>query len=95
MSHFGILKEIMLTEKSNVLSADLNKYTFKVCSCATKHNIALAIEKIFNVKVKSVNVLNTSSKRRRARVKKARPGRTQAFKKAIVSLKDGDKIEVV
>ncbi|MDR1255922.1 MAG: 50S ribosomal protein L23 [Puniceicoccales bacterium] len=95
MSHFGILQEIMLTEKSNGLSADLNQYTFKVCQCATKHSIASAVEEIFKVKVESVNVLNTSSKHRRARVKKARPGRTQTFKKAIVSLKDGDKIEVI
>jgi large subunit ribosomal protein L23 len=92
---FGILKEMVLTEKSSALSADLNKYTFKVCSCAGKRDIALAVEKVFKVKVESVNVLNTSSKRRRSRVKKARPGRTQVFKKAIVSLKDGDKIEVV
>ncbi|MDR0595118.1 MAG: 50S ribosomal protein L23 [Puniceicoccales bacterium] len=95
MNQFEILKEIILTEKSNILSADLNQYTFKVCSCATKQAIALAIEKVFKVKVESVNVLNTSRKHRRARVKGARPGKTQAFKKAIVSLKDGDKIEVV
>jgi large subunit ribosomal protein L23 len=95
MDHFGVLEEIVLTEKSNALSADLNKYTFKVCSCATKHSVAAAVERIFNVKVEAVNVINTSSKRRRARVKRARPGRTQAFKKAIVSLKAGNKIEVI
>lgn len=95
MNHFGTLKEMVLTEKSNTLSADLNKYTFKVCACAEKRDIAAAVEKIFGVKVESVNVLNTSSKRRRARAKRARPGRTQTFKKAVVSLKDGDKIEVV
>ena len=95
MNHFGILKEIVLTEKSNTLSADFNKYTFRVCTHAEKRDIAAAVEKVFGVKVESVNVLNTSSKRRRARTKKARPGRTQAFKKAVVSLKDGYKIEVV
>jgi large subunit ribosomal protein L23 len=86
---------MVLTEKSSTLSADLNKYTFRVCPCAGKRDIALAVEKIFRVKVESVNVLHTSSKRRRARVRKARPGWTQTFKKAIVSLRDGDKIEVV
>jgi large subunit ribosomal protein L23 len=94
VSYFGILKEMVLTEKSNTLSAELGKYTFRVCTCATKCDIVAAVERVFGVKVKSVNVLNTSGKHRRARTKRARPGRIQAFKKAVVSLKDGDKIEV-
>lgn len=95
MDNFGILKELLLTEKSNFLSADFNKYTFKVCECATKHEIAKAVESLFNVTVISVNVLNTCGKRKRPRVRGARPGRVQSFKKAIISLKQGDKIEVV
>jgi large subunit ribosomal protein L23 len=86
---------MLLTEKSNALSADFNRYTFKVCSSATKHCVAAAVEKTFNVKVASVNVINTSSKCKRARTRKSKPGRTQAFKKAIVSLRAGSKIEVM
>jgi large subunit ribosomal protein L23 len=95
MDHFGILKEMLLTEKSNALSADLNRYTFKVCSSATKYCIAAAVEKVFNVKVACVNLMNTSSKHRRARTRGSKPGRTQAFKKAIVSLKPGHKIDIM
>ncbi len=95
MDNFGILKELLLTEKSNYLSADFNKYTFKVCKCATKQSIAKAVENLFKVKVISVNVLRTSSKSKRARIRGAKPGRIQSFKKAIVSLKQGDKIEVI
>ncbi|MDE6432445.1 MAG: 50S ribosomal protein L23 [Opitutales bacterium] len=95
MDDFGILKELLLTEKSNFLSADFNKYTFKVCAHATKQAIAKAVEDLFKVTVVSVNVLNTSSKRKRARVRGAHPGRIQSFKKAIISLKQGDKIEVM
>ncbi len=95
MDNFGILKELLLTEKSNFLSANLNKYTFKVCSHATKQVIAKAVESLFKVTVISVNILNTSSKLKRARVCGARLGQVQSFKKAIISLKKDDKIEVI
>lgn len=94
-SNFEVLKEIILTEKSNFLSAELNKYTFKVCNCATKSSIAKAIEFLFKVKVSSVNILNTCGKFKRARTRGALPGKTQSFKKAIVSLKEGNKIEIM
>jgi large subunit ribosomal protein L23 len=95
MSPFGILKEMLLTEKSNGLAADFNRYTFKVASNATKHHIAAAVESTFSVKVAAVNVLNTSSKHRRARTRKSKPGKIPAFKKAVVSLREGNKIEVM
>lgn len=95
MNDFEVLEELLLTEKSNILSAGFNKYVFKVCSCATKFAVAAAVEKTFKVTVTSVNMLNTSSKLKRARVRGAHTGRIRSFKKAIVSLKQGDKIEII
>ncbi|MDQ7823182.1 MAG: 50S ribosomal protein L23 [Candidatus Eremiobacteraeota bacterium] len=85
-----IIKKPIITEKS-MEGAAINKYTFKVEKTANKVEIRKAIEKIFNVKVISVNTLNVTGKvRRRGKYE----GRTSDWKKAIVTLKEGDKIEI-
>jgi large subunit ribosomal protein L23 len=88
-----VLKTVLLTEKSNRQSAELGQYTFEVFSDATKHAIAAAVEQHFKVTVRRVNVQNYRGKNRRGR--NGLPGTTSDYKKAIVTLKAGDKIELV
>ncbi|PTY07736.1 50S ribosomal protein L23 [Opitutaceae bacterium EW11] len=88
-----VLKLVRLTEKSNKLSSELGQYTFEVSSDATKHTIADAVESTFKVTVTRVNVQNYRGKNKRSR--QGRPSTTSDYKKAIVTLKAGDKIELV
>ncbi|GIW21931.1 MAG: 50S ribosomal protein L23 [Candidatus Sericytochromatia bacterium] len=69
-----------------------NKYVFKVDKNANKIEIAKAIEKIFNVKVKDVNTLRTKNENKRFGVRSARK---KAFKKAIVTLESGYSINLL
>lgn len=68
-----------------------NCYTFEVAKEANKVEIAQAIEAIFDVKVAKVNTLNVKAKPKRVR---AQLGKTRTWKKAMVTLKDGDSIEL-
>ena len=70
---------------------ELNKYTFEVAKDANKIEIAQAIEKVFDVKVTKVNTLNTKPKPKRVRYQL---GKTRSWKKAIVTLAEGDSIEL-
>ncbi len=85
-----ILLAPVVSEKSYGL-LDQNKYTFLVRPDANKTEIKIAVEKVFNVKVTSVNTINRSGKARRTRVG---IGRTKATKRAIVSLAEGDRIDI-
>ncbi|MDR0902417.1 MAG: 50S ribosomal protein L23 [Opitutaceae bacterium] len=93
MNSSHILKHVRLTEKSNKLSSDYGQYTFQVHTSATKHTIADAVEKAFKVTVTRVNVANYRGKNKRSRA--GRPSVTSDYKKAIVTLKKGDKIELL
>jgi large subunit ribosomal protein L23 len=93
MNSGNVLKLVRLTEKSNKLSSELGQYTFEVFSDATKHTIAEAVEKTFKVTVTRVNVQNYRGKNKKSR--QGRPSTTSDYKKAIVTLKSGDKIELV
>jgi len=86
-----IIIKPVITEKAVDLQAEQSKYTFKVHQTATKPQIAAAIEEIFSVKVTKVNTLNMTGKPRRVRYKK---GKTSDWKKAIVTLAEGDSIEI-
>jgi len=88
-----ILKLVRLTEKSNYLSSTLGQYTFEVHGDATKHQIAAAVERTFKVTVRRVNTQNYRGKNKRSR--QGRPSVGSDYKKAIVTLKAGDKIELV
>ncbi|MDR0693647.1 MAG: 50S ribosomal protein L23 [Puniceicoccales bacterium] len=98
MENFGILKEILLTEKSNALLSDKQQYVFIVDQKTNKGQIARAVEKAFNVKVVRVNVINCCGRPKRVRSKsshrRARYTLVGKKKKAIVVLKDGYKIDV-
>lgn len=93
MNTSQVLKLVRLTEKSNKLSSELGQYTFEVFPSATKHTVAEAVEQAFKVTVKRVNIQNYRGKNKRSRT--GRPTVGSDFKKAIVTLKAGDKIELV
>jgi large subunit ribosomal protein L23 len=88
-----ILKGMLLTEKANKQSAELGQYTFEVSKGANKHAIAEAVEATFKVTVRRVNTQNYRGKNKRSR--QGKPSTTSDYKKAIVTLKSGDKIELV
>ena len=79
-----------MSEKSYGL-LDANKYTFLVRPDANKIEIKLAVEKVFGVRVTGVNTLNREGKRQRTR---HGWGRRNATKRAIVSLAEGDRIDL-
>ncbi len=90
-----ILREYRVTEKAANLSANLNQYTFEVAPEANRKEIARAVEKLFNVEVLNVNTLVKKPKLKNDRARRGRPGTKSGHKKAIVTLKEGDKIEFV
>jgi large subunit ribosomal protein L23 len=82
----------VVTEKT-LRSANEGKYTFRVLNDANKIEIRQAVEAVFDVKVKSVNTLMVKAKRRRRTM--AGRGRVPDWKKAIVTLQPGQKIEIL
>ncbi len=91
--HFDIIQTASLTEKSSLLGEKQNKYVFRVSPRANKIQIKQAIEKLFGKKVIDVNTCNYAGKKKRER--HADFGRKNHWKKAIVTLKEGDKIDLV
>ncbi len=85
-----VLVSPVISEKSYGL-LDQNKYTFLVRRGSNKTEIKIAVEKIFGVKVIGVNTLNRAGKRKRSRTGF---GRRNATKRAVVSLVEGDRIEI-
>ncbi len=89
-----IIKAYRLTEKAAILQSESNKYTFKVSDDATATQVAAAVEKFFGVKVKSVNTMNVKGKVKVSRASKGRVGVKGRMKKAIVTLAEGESIEL-
>ena len=89
-----IIKRPVITEKMTAISEKLNKYAFIVDKDANKIEIKKAVEKLYDVKVEAVNTMNYDGKKK-SRYTKAGviSGRRPAFKKAIVTLKEGDTID--
>ena len=79
----------VISEKSYSM-IEHNRFTFEVAKCASKPQIADAVSEIFGVTVTNVNTMNVTGKPRRVRAAK---GKTRDWKKAIVTLKEGDTIE--
>ena len=88
-----VLKQMLLSEKSSKLSSELGQYTFEVFRYANIDAIAEAVEKTFKVTVRRVNVMHIRGKNKKSRT--GRPTIGSDYKKAIVTLKAGDKIELV
>ena len=92
MNAFEIIKTVRLTEKGTRQSEKFNQYTVVADRRATKPQIRAAVQELFKVKVIKVNTLNVRGKARRKRT--AAAGTTLTWKKALVTLKDGDKISL-
>ena len=90
MHLYQVLRRPLITEKNATLQAQ-GKYAFEVAGEANKYQIKQAVEKAFKVKVTGVNVMTVPGKERRVG---RRQILTQPWKKAIVTLKSGDKIEL-
>lgn len=91
MDMYHIIKRALITEKSTIAKDENNKYIFEVDRRANKIQIAAAIEKIFKVKVTDVHVINMKGKKKRVgRI----IGEKRAWKKAIVTLAPGNRIEI-
>ncbi|MCL2629258.1 MAG: 50S ribosomal protein L23 [Alphaproteobacteria bacterium] len=88
---FDLLLRPVISEKAAKL-ADTNAIAFEVASDATKQEIALAIETLYKVKVRKVNIVNTKGK---VKTFKGRTGVRNAVKKAYVTLADNQKIDVM
>ena len=88
--HYDTILSPVITEKTTLLS-EQNKVVFKVPNDATKDEIAAAVEELFKVKVTKVNTLVTKGKTKRFR---GIVGRRSDVKKAIVTLADGQSIDI-
>lgn len=90
LSHYDVIKSPAITEKSTMAS-EQDKVVFNVARKATKAEIKAAVETLFKVKVKSVNTLVRKGKTKRFR---GIVGRQSDFKRAIVTLQEGQSIDV-
>lgn len=89
-----IIKKPVITEKMTAISEKLNKFAFIVDKRANKLQIKEEVEKLYDVKVAAVNTMNYAGKSK-SRYTKAGviTGKADAFKKAIVTLKEGETID--
>lgn len=88
--NYDILVKPLITEKS-IKQVDSRKYTFEVKQGTNKVEVKKAVEELFNVKVTAVNMINTQRKQRRVgKYEGLRP----AVQKAVVTLADGNKLDV-
>ena len=88
--YLEIIKAPVITEKSGILAQE-GKYVFKVDSRSNKTEVKLAIEKIFNVKVREVRTLNVKPKKKKVG---RYSGLTNRYKKAFVTLAEGQTIDL-
>ncbi|MCE0506767.1 MULTISPECIES: 50S ribosomal protein L23 [unclassified Roseivivax] len=89
-THYDVIRKPVITEKSTMAS-EQNAVVFEVALEANKPQIKEAVEALFGVKVKAVNTTITKGKTKRFR---GRPGRRSDFKKAYVTLEEGNTIDV-
>jgi len=92
MNSFEIIKTVRVTEKGTTQAEKFNQYTVVADRRANKVQIRQAVQELFNVKVEQINTLNVRGKDRRQRTASA--GKAPNWKKAIVTLKKGDKISL-
>ena len=92
MPYYDLIQKPLVTEKSTVLQDIRNQFTFRVHPKANKSQIRKAVETLFDVRVDKVRILNMPGKIKRFM---GRPGRSPDWKKAVVTLREGDKIEIV
>ena len=91
---YDVLRRPIITEKSNYLNAQLHCYVFEVAKDATKTLVKDAVETLFDVDVIGVNLMNVPAKRTRRWRSRRLMVRRSGYKKAIVTLAEGDTIGV-
>ena len=89
--YYDVIRRPLITEKSSKLQGMHNQFRFDVASTANKVEVKKAVETLFSVKVLKVNIANVPGKARRMF---GHPGETRPWKKAVVTLRDGDTIDV-
>jgi large subunit ribosomal protein L23 len=89
---YDVIRRPLVTEKSNYQTAKLRQYSFEVVSEASRTLVKDAIETLFDVKVTRVNLMNTAGKRSRRRNRRLLI-RSAGFKKAIVTLAEGNTLD--
>lgn len=93
-TYYDVLRRPLVTEKTNYQNAKLHQYVFEVATNATKPLVKDALEKLFDVKVVRVNIINVPAKTKRNLRSRRTVRRRGAYKKAIVTLNPGDTISV-
>lgn len=89
-THYQVLRRPLVTEKSMKLKDSDNQLFFEVASEANRIEVKAAVEKVFKVKVKNVNILNAKGKGVSFR---AQQGKRKTWKKAIVTLHEGQQVD--
>lgn len=89
---YDVLRRPLVTEKSNYQSSKLHQFVFEVAQDATRTMVKDAVEKLFEVKVLQVNVMNVPAKRGRKTRSRRLVVRQPQYKKAVVTLAPGDSI---
>lgn len=89
-SLYEVLLSPRVTEKSSLVGENSNQYVFKVASSANKSDIRAAVEKLFEVNVEAVRVVNVKGK---SKTFKMRPGKRNDWKKAYVRIQEGQVID--
>ncbi|HKI53865.1 MAG TPA: 50S ribosomal protein L23 [Anaerolineales bacterium] len=91
---YEILRRPLVTEKSSYQSGTLNQFSFVVTDSATRTQVKDAIETLYDVSVQRVNIINVPAKRARRLRSRRMSIRKQGFKKAIVTLADGQTLPI-
>jgi large subunit ribosomal protein L23 len=91
---YDVLRRPLVTEKSNYQNGNLHQYVFEVTADATKTLVKDAVETLFNVNVLRVNVINVPAKRTRRWRSRRLLVRRSEYKKAIITLAEGDSIDM-
>ena len=91
---YDVLRRPLVTEKSSYQSGKLNQYSFVVANTATRTQVKDAIETLYDVRVVRVNVINVPAKRGRRLRSRRLLVRKAGYKKAIVTLADGQTLQI-
>ena len=91
---YDVLRRPLVTEKSSYQSGKLNQYSFVVADDATRTQVKDAIETLYDVTVEKVNIINTTAKRGRRLRSRRLLIRKPSYKKAIVTLAEGQTLEI-
>jgi large subunit ribosomal protein L23 len=91
---YDVLRRPLVTEKTSYQSGRLNQYSFIVSDSATRTLVKDAIETLYDVKVERVNIINTTAKRGRRLRSRRMLIRKSGFKKAIITLAEGQTLQI-